>query len=103
MSLENKTEKGLCQHKEIFGRPNEGVHSYRVLDIAVVDVVGTIAISLLLSKSLKVSLFVCFLALIVVGVISHELFCVDTALNRKLGLGQSSTKEKEDKFSKKAT
>lgn len=93
MSMESEKNIGLCKHKEMFGKPNKGIHSYRVLDIAVVDVVGTLAISLLLSKSLRISLFFCFIVLVVIGIISHELFCVDTALNRKIGLGQSSVKE----------
>lgn len=28
----------LCEYKDIFGIPNEGVHSYRLFNIAIVDV-----------------------------------------------------------------
>ena len=30
----------LCQYKDIFGKPGEGAHSYRVANVAVVDVGG---------------------------------------------------------------
>lgn len=32
----------LCKYKDILGRPNEGVHSFRIFNIAIVDVLLTI-------------------------------------------------------------
>jgi hypothetical protein len=32
----------LCQYKNIFGEVNKGVHSYRIFNIAIVDVLLTI-------------------------------------------------------------
>ena len=31
----------LGKYSNIFGKPNEGAHSYRILDIAIVDVLAT--------------------------------------------------------------
>jgi len=33
----------LCKHKDILGKPYEGFHSYRFLDIAIADVALTVA------------------------------------------------------------
>ena len=35
----------LSEYKDIFGAPNTGVHSYRVFDVAIVDLVLTIFIA----------------------------------------------------------
>ena len=32
----------FCKYKNIFGEPNTGLHEYRILDIAIVDVLLTI-------------------------------------------------------------
>ena len=34
--------ESLKQYKDIFGKPNEGVHSYRLFDVAIVDLLLTI-------------------------------------------------------------
>ena len=38
----------LCKYKNIFGKSKEGVHSYRILNIAIVDTVLTIIIGYLI-------------------------------------------------------
>ena len=38
----------FCEYKDIFGKVGEGVHSYRIFNIAVVDVVSTIIMAYLL-------------------------------------------------------
>jgi hypothetical protein len=32
----------LCQYKDILGKPGKGIHSYRIFNIAIVDVLLTI-------------------------------------------------------------
>ena len=32
----------LCKYKNIFGEPKIGIHKYRLFDIAIIDVIGTI-------------------------------------------------------------
>ena len=39
----------FCKYKDIFGKPKEGVHSYRIMNIAIVDVLATI----LLAKAIQ--------------------------------------------------
>ena len=46
----NIMETSLCPYKYIFGEPNTGVHKYRILDIAIVDVFSTILVSYIISE-----------------------------------------------------
>jgi len=32
----------LCNYSELFGKVGEGLHSYRIFDIAIIDVIATI-------------------------------------------------------------
>jgi hypothetical protein len=43
----------LCPYKYLFGKPNEGVHQYRIFDIAIVDTISTIAAAYLISRFFK--------------------------------------------------
>lgn len=72
----------LCQFKDIFGKPREGVHSYRVLDIAVVDVLGTVLLAYLISEYYKVDIWCSFFLLLLSSVIIHKIFCVNTTLTQ---------------------
>jgi uncharacterized protein YjbI with pentapeptide repeats len=40
------TIMNLCRYRNVFGAPGEGVHSYRFLNIAVIDVVFTFVANL---------------------------------------------------------
>jgi uncharacterized membrane protein YcaP (DUF421 family) len=74
----------LCPYKFIFGKPKEGVHQYRIFDIALADVLSTIAGAYLISKftnqDFKLVLFILFL----LGIILHHLFCVQTTIDKFL-------------------
>ena len=39
----------LCKYKDYFGEPGKGVHSYRIFNIAIVDVVMTLIGALIIS------------------------------------------------------
>lgn len=74
----------LCKYKDIFGKPNEGVHSYRFMGIAVVDVLATILVAYLLSHYMKFCFWKTLLILFVTGIIMHRLFCVKTTIDKLL-------------------
>jgi hypothetical protein len=79
----------------MFGKPNEGFHSTRFMGLALFDVVGTLlmggGLALLIDKSkafninFPILLFICIIIMFLVGIVSHKIFCVDTALNKKIG------------------
>jgi uncharacterized membrane protein YcaP (DUF421 family) len=67
---------------EIFGRPNEGVHSYRIFDLAIVDIIMTIIGAFIISKIFKINFILILVILFIIGIILHRLFCVNTTINK---------------------
>ena len=72
----------LCRYKDIFGRPREGAHAYRIFDIAVVDVAATVVVAFLIARVFGFSLWKSLVVLFIVGIISHRAFCVRTAVDK---------------------
>jgi hypothetical protein len=73
----------LCKYKDIFGEPRKGVHSYRMFDLAIVDVIATYLLSLYISKYYKeYSVLKLFIILMVLSVFIHKIFCVETTLTK---------------------
>lgn len=70
------------EFSEIFGRPNEGAHSYRFMNLAIVDVVGTIIGAFIIAKLFNWNFFLTLLILFLIGIILHRLFCVNTTVNK---------------------
>jgi hypothetical protein len=67
---------------DIFGKPNEGPHSIRLFGIAIVDLVLTIIGAFFLSKLLKVNFFIVLLLLLLLGILLHRIFRVNTTINK---------------------
>lgn len=74
----------LCEYKDIFGKPREGVHSHRIpyIDIASVDFFGTIIIAIIIAILGGYSIIKTTIYSFILGIILHKLFCVDTKLNK---------------------
>lgn len=75
----------LCQYKNILGKVKTGLHSVRIFNIAIVDVILTIftafSINLLYPKyKFKSTLIILF----IMGIILHRLFCVETTIDKLL-------------------
>ncbi|SVA47731.1 uncharacterized protein METZ01_LOCUS100585 [marine metagenome] len=54
------------------------------MNIAVVDVVMTILFSYMISKKYKLNFKKTLLNMFLIGIISHEMFCVKTTINKLL-------------------
>lgn len=74
----------LCEYKNIFGTPGSGVHSYRVFDIAIVDVLLTVIVGIFISKIFNISVTYTLIGLFILSIIMHRLFCVRTKIDRLL-------------------
>jgi hypothetical protein len=74
----------LCEYKNIFGFPNKGIHSYRILDLAFVDILQTILGALLISYLFNISFLYTLICLFVLGIILHRIFCVRTTIDKFL-------------------
>lgn len=71
----------LCPYTNIFGRPNEGVHKYRIFNVAVVDTLLTIFAAFLISRR---HFWIVLALLFITGIILHRLFCVRTTIDKLL-------------------
>lgn len=71
----------FCKYKYFFGRPNTGIHAYRLGGIAIVDLLLTIAAAYTVSKVSKYSFPFVLVVLLGAGIVMHALFCVPTAGN----------------------
>ncbi len=72
----------LCPYKNLFGKPNESVHKYRILDIAIVDLVVTIGAAYLISKYYNQDFKIILGLVLLLGIIMHRLFCVKTTVDK---------------------
>lgn len=76
----------LCQYKDIFGEVGEGVHAYRLFDIAVVDAAAVLIAAYIISQSSMSEKKYWKTAgiLFLVGILAHRLFCVRTTVDKFL-------------------
>jgi hypothetical protein len=74
----------LCKYKDILGKPNQGVHSYRIFNIAIVDVLLTILAAYFLSIVTKYKFIYTLIFMFLLGIISHRIFCVGTTIDKLL-------------------
>lgn len=75
----------FCEYSNIFGKPNEGLHSIRLFDIAIIDVILTIMAAYLLNIILGGNNFILILiVLFASGIFLHRLFCVRTTVDKYL-------------------
>lgn len=72
----------LCKYKDIFGKPNTGVHSYRIFNIAIVDLLLTFLAAFIIARLLKKTFWIVLLILFLLGIILHHLFCVRTTIDK---------------------
>lgn len=73
---------GLCRYKDIFGRPKEGAHAYRIFDIAVVDVAATVVVAFIIARVFDFVFWKSLVVLFIIGIISHRAFCVRTTVDK---------------------
>ena len=75
----------LCQYKNIFGKVGEGLHSYRIFNIAIVDVILTILSAFIIYLFIpKYNFFIILLFLFILGIVLHRIFCVRTTIDKLL-------------------
>lgn len=71
----------LCDYRHIFGVEGQGAHSIRILNIAVVDLLATLLVGALIAYYFKFNLYLTWLVLLIVGILVHRLFCVNSTIN----------------------
>ena len=84
----------LCKYANALGEPGKGVHSIRVFNIAVVDVLFTIILALVFALFFKYAIkleatftiifIINLVSLCILGIILHKIFCVRTTIDKLL-------------------
>ena len=83
----------LCKYKNIFGEPNTGIHSIRIFDIAIIDVLFTLLFAVAfyqfiiidwLKMNDKIKLWMVITLFFALGILLHRLFCVKTTVDKFL-------------------
>ena len=72
----------LSEYKDIFGKPGEGAHAYRIFDLAIVDVIFTIIGGYIIAYSLNWSKPKTIIGLFILGIFMHRLFNVETTIDK---------------------
>lgn len=75
----------VCQYKNLFGEVGKGIHSYRIFNIAIVDVLLTIIGAFIIHLFVPQYSFIFILSvLFLLGIILHRIFCVRTTIDKLL-------------------
>jgi hypothetical protein len=72
----------LCKYRDIFGKVGTGVHSFRFLNIAIVDTLLTLAAAYVINSYLQSNLLIVFFILMLLSIVIHKAFCVETTLTK---------------------
>jgi hypothetical protein len=71
----------FCKYANIFGKPGEGAHSYRILNIAAVDAILTIFLAVYANKHIN-NIYISLFAMFVLSIFFHFLFGVKTTVTK---------------------
>ena len=74
----------LCAYKNLIGEPKTGIHFTRFMGVAIYDVIITVLGAFLISYFFKYSFIHVTVFLFVLGIISHRIFCVKSAVDKWL-------------------
>ena len=74
------------KYSDIFGLPNTGAHSYRILDTAIIDYILTILLAIFLTHITKIPLVITTIFSFILGIILHILFGVETNTLKYFGI-----------------
>jgi hypothetical protein len=74
----------FCKYKNILGEPRTGVHSVRINDIAVFDVLLTFALAYWISSENNLEYYSTLVYTFILGIVVHWLFCVNSTVNQAI-------------------
>ena len=75
----------LCKYRNMFGEPGKGIHSLRLCNVAVVDVLMTVLVALVVHRFFPAyGSATILVALFAIGIVAHRVFCVRTTVDRLL-------------------
>ena len=72
----------LCDYKNAFGKIGTGIHSYRIMDVAVLDFGVTAFVAYLITLATGIRFLYTFVGFFLTGILVHRLFCVRTTVDK---------------------
>ena len=74
----------LCKYKNLLGKTDTGIHSYRIFNVAIADVLMTIIFAYAISYFFKYPFLLTLGLLFLLGIFMHRIFCVRTTFDKIL-------------------
>lgn len=74
----------LCKYKNMFGEPNTGIHSYRIFNIAFIDVFSTMIFVYIICWFFELPYLPYLAFAFLLGIFAHRMFCVRTTVDKLL-------------------
>jgi len=76
----------FCKYKDALGEPKKGLHSYRIYDISVIDVLFTFMLAKFIQYYIleEYEFLMILVSCFTVGIILHRVFCVKTTIDKLL-------------------
>lgn len=74
------------KYKFLLGFPKKGIHSYRILDTAIIDYLLTILLAIIISYISNIPLVLTTILCFILGIIIHLLFGIETNTLKFLGI-----------------
>ena len=72
----------LRKYKDVFGKPNTGIHKYRLFNVAIADVAFTILAAYGISWFFDFNFLITLGLLFLLGIILHRMFSVRTTVDK---------------------
>lgn len=74
----------LCPFRNAFGIAGKGIHSYRIYDVAVLDVLVTFLTAVVIALVFQWSILWTTIAVFILGIFVHRMFYVRTTFDKWL-------------------
>ncbi len=76
----NLWEINLLKYKDVFGKPNRGLRRKRIFGMSLIDIITTLVFTFFIATILKYKYLHTFVILILLSIVIHKMFSVNTAL-----------------------
>jgi len=68
----------------LIGVPGEGIHSYRIFNIAYMDVIIVLVAAILIAWAMNWSYMKTIVGIFILGIVVHKVLCVGTTVDKAL-------------------
>ena len=83
-SIKSEGIVNLCPYRYIFGISGKGIHSYRLYDVAILDVGVTLICAVLIAYMFSFPYLWTILVVFILGIFFHRMFYVRTTVDKIL-------------------